>query len=91
MSVWRHYTRRELLGTLIHISMVVGTIGIALKFLTFQIVLNERLYSGDVLNSVWYPYFPNVVDVAFLILSILYVSHLAIKNSLHSTNMEKEK
>lgn len=66
---------KELLGKLVVIAFASGTIGVALKFLTFQIVLNQNLYVGNVIDSVWFPYFPNVLDSIFLIISALYLAY----------------
>jgi len=59
------------------VACLAGTIGIALKFATFQIILNMKLAQGDILQGAFFPFFPNLLDVAFLILSTLYLSLLA--------------
>jgi hypothetical protein len=65
---------RALAVDLISILFVSGTIGIALKFITFLIILNQNLASGNLLTDLFFPYFPNVLDSAFLISSVLYLT-----------------
>jgi len=60
-------TWRQLANYCILIMFVSGTIGIALKFTTFF----DRW--------VYFPWFPNVCDAAFLILSVLYLLWKSIK------------
>ncbi len=60
-----HQNWSELANDCIQIVLVCGTIGIALKFITF---FN---------NWVYFPTFPNVLDSAFLITSILYLAFSA--------------
>jgi hypothetical protein len=47
--------------------LVSGTIGIALKFTTF---FDKWVY---------FPLFPNIVDAAFLIVSVIYLFWKAVK------------
>jgi len=63
--------RSDLTRNLLKITFASGTIGIALKFLTFQIRLNQQLHNGNILNDLWFPYFPNMLDSAFLIISVI--------------------
>jgi hypothetical protein len=60
-----HQRWSELIQDGIQISLVCGTIGIALKFLTF---FNHWVY---------FPSFPNVLDSTFLIVAILYFAWTA--------------
>jgi hypothetical protein len=70
-----HYrTYKELAVDLLVILFLAGTIGIALKFITFQIILNQNLAAGNLLIDAFFPYFPNVFDSAFLIMSVLYLT-----------------
>jgi hypothetical protein len=48
---------------------ISSIVGIALKFLTFQILLNENLTQGNLLTEVIFPYFPNVLDSLCLIVA----------------------
>lgn len=68
-----HRTWHSLLSDLLAIVCVMGVIGVALKFLFFQIVLNLKLY-GDVLSEVIFPFFPNVLDSAFLIFAACWLA-----------------
>ena len=65
---------RALAVDLISIMFISGTIGIALKFITFLIILNQNLASGNLLTDLFFPYFPNVLDSTFLISSVLYLT-----------------
>ena len=65
---------REFAADLLTVLMVSGTIGIALKFVTFQIVLNNNLAQGNILSGAFFPYFPNLLDSLFLIISILFIA-----------------
>lgn len=56
-----------------------GTLGIALKFLTFQILLNMGLSNGDLLTGLWFPFFPNVLDSLFLVLGASYLAYNGLK------------
>ena len=57
-----HKNWRALLNDLVLIAFATGTIGIALKFVSF---FNEWVY---------FPSFPNILDSAFLISAVLYLS-----------------
>ena len=65
---------QEFTTDLLTVLMISGTIGIALKFVTFQVVLNSNLAAGNILTGLFFPYFPNLLDSAFLILSILFLA-----------------
>jgi len=62
-----HQNWNQLASDCIQIALVCGTIGIALKFITF---FNHWVY---------FPAFPNVLDSAFLITAILYFAYAARK------------
>ena len=62
-----HQNWNQLANDCIQIALVCGTIGIALKFITF---FNQWVY---------FPTFPNVLDSAFLITAILYFAWAARK------------
>ena len=53
---------KDLFGDLLVILFVSGTVGIALKFITF------------VDKWVFFPSFPNIFDSTFLILAVLYLT-----------------
>jgi hypothetical protein len=57
-----HNSWKELAHDCIRILLVCGTIGIAVKFVTF---FNHWVY---------FPSFPNVLDSTFLIISVAYLS-----------------
>ena len=80
-----YHTYKELAIDLLSILFISGTIGIALKFITFQIILNENLASGNLLTNIFFPYFPNVLDSAFLISAVFYLAWRILKltNSVH--------
>jgi hypothetical protein len=63
-----------LAGDCIQIALVCGTIGIALKFITF---FNQWVY---------FPTFPNIIDSAFLITAVLYLVWAARKR-IHKNEM----
>ena len=65
----KEYTVKELTIKLLHIVAVCGTVGIALKFVTFF----------D--HWVYFPSFPNVLDSVVLILSVVYLSWLSLRNN----------
>lgn len=77
--VFQYRTRKDFAIDLLSVLFVSGTIGIALKFITFQIMLNENLVSGNLLTDAFFPYFPNVLDSAFLISSVLYLTWRILK------------
>jgi hypothetical protein len=77
--VIRYHTYKNLAIDLLSILFISGTIGIALKFITFQIILNENLASGNLLTDVFFPYFPNVLDSAFLISAVFYLAWRILK------------
>ena len=79
----RYHTYKDLAIDLLSILLISGTIGIALKFITFQIILNENLASGNLLTDVFFPYFPNVLDSAFLISSVLYLAWRILKTQIN--------
>jgi len=62
-----HNSWKELAHDCILIMLVCGTIGIAVKFITF---FNHWVY---------FPSFPNVLDSTFLIISVAYLSWNARK------------
>jgi len=62
-----HSSWSDLAKDCLQIIMICGTIGIALKFVTF---FNHWVY---------FPSFPNVLDSTFLILSVLYLTWNARK------------
>jgi hypothetical protein len=53
---------KQLLNDCILLTLVFGTIGIALKYTTF---FNKWVY---------FPSFPNIIDSAFLILTVIYLA-----------------
>jgi len=55
-----HNRWSDLLNDCIQIALVCGTIGIALKFITF---FDQWVY---------FPTFPNLLDSTFLIISVIY-------------------
>jgi hypothetical protein len=57
-----HKNWAELANDCIMIALLTGTIGIALKFVTF---FNHWVY---------FPAFPNTLDSAFLIISVIYLA-----------------
>lgn len=61
---------RNLKRKLLVIACAAGTVGIALKFLTY---LDHWVY---------FPAFPNALDTAFLIISILILSYLAMRRTI---------
>jgi hypothetical protein len=63
-----HRNWNELANDCIMITLLTGTIGIALKFITF---FDQWVY---------FPSFPNALDSAFLIISVVYLAWRA-----HST------
>jgi hypothetical protein len=77
--VIRYHTYKNLAIDLLSILFISGTIGIALKFITFQIILNENLASGNLLTDVFFPYFPNVLGSAFLISAVFYLAWRILK------------
>jgi len=77
--VIRYHTYKNLAIDLLSILFISGTIGIALKFITFQIIVNENLASGNLLTDVFFPYFPNVLDSAFLISAVFYLAWRILK------------
>jgi len=64
-----HRNWNELLNDCIQITLVCGTIGIALKFIAF---FDQRVY---------FPTFPNLLDSAFLIISVTYLAWKARKHT----------
>jgi hypothetical protein len=76
---FRQRTFKDMAMDLLSILFLSGTIGIALKFIAFQIIINENLASGNVLTEVFFPYFPNVIDSVFLISSVLYLAWRILK------------
>jgi hypothetical protein len=64
-----HNRWNDLLNDLIQITLVCGTIGIALKFITF---FDQWVY---------FPTFPNFLDSTFLILAITYLAWRARKSN----------
>jgi len=56
-----HRTWKELFNDCVLVVLVFGTIGIAIRFMTFF---------G---KWVYFPTFPNALDAAFLIFSVLYL------------------
>jgi hypothetical protein len=77
--VVRYHTYKNLARDLLSILFISGTIGIALKFITFQIIVNENLASGNLLTDAFFPYFPNVLDSAFLISAVFYLAWRILK------------
>ena len=67
-------TSKALVVDLLTVLLISGTIGIALKFVTFQIILNENLVSGNLLTGLFFPYFPNLLDSLFLISSVTFLA-----------------
>lgn len=57
-----HKSWKELFNDCVSIIFISGTIGIALKFTTF---LDKWVY---------FPWFPNVFDAIFLVISVVYLS-----------------
>jgi hypothetical protein len=67
-------TGKELLNKLIVIAFIMGTIGIAMKFVTTMIQC--ELYG----MYVFFPFFPNILDSTFLIIGVIYLGIKAFKN-----------
>jgi hypothetical protein len=63
-----HNRWSDLLNDCIQIALVFGTIGIALKFITF---FDQWVY---------FPTFPNFLDSTFLIISVTYLAWNARKS-----------
>ena len=63
-----HNRWNDLLTDCLQIALVCGTIGIALKFITF---FDQWVY---------FPTFPNFLDSTFLIISITYLAYKARKS-----------
>jgi hypothetical protein len=59
---WIPKTWKELFNNCVILMLTFGSIGIALKFTTFF----------D--KWVFFPFFPNILDAAFIILSVIYLS-----------------
>lgn len=59
---------RELARKALVVALVFGTIGIALKFLTIFYQSGVQGY------SVYFPFFPNVLDSIFLIVAVLWLA-----------------
>ncbi len=60
---------RELLGKCLIIACVSGTIGIALKLSTF------------LETTVFFPFFPNILDWIFLVAATVYLGYRAWRGS----------
>jgi hypothetical protein len=60
-----HERWSDLLNDCVQIAFVCGTIGIALKFITF---FNHWVY---------FPSFPNIIDSTFLICAIIYFAWIS--------------
>jgi hypothetical protein len=71
-----HNRWSDLLNDCIQIALVCGTIGIALKFITF---FNQWVY---------FPTFPNLLDSTFLIISIVYFAWKARKHNPQRTEKQ---
>jgi hypothetical protein len=56
-----HQNWKELVNDCILVILLCGTVGIAVKFATF---FDKWVY---------FPTFPNIVDAAFLVLSVIYL------------------
>lgn len=63
---------KDFASNVLVVLLVAGNIGVALKFVTFQIILNSNLAEGNILTGVFLPYFPNLLDSAFIISSMLF-------------------
>jgi hypothetical protein len=63
-----HNRWNDLVNDCVQIALVCGTIGIALKFITF---FDQWVY---------FPTFPNFIDSTFIIISITYLAWKARKN-----------
>lgn len=53
------------------------TVGIALKFVYFQILVNEATLQGKSIYYMYFPYFPNLLDSTGLIISSVYLAFRA--------------
>ncbi len=73
--MWQYVSWRHLLKDLLIVLLVSGTVGIALKFVAFQILLNT--YGKPAYAT--FPYFPNLLDSAFLIVAALALAFYALK------------
>lgn len=67
-------TFREFLNNCFIIVLVSGTIGIALKFLAY---FNHWVY---------FPYFPNIIDSMFLVISAVYLGSRAFRKVSSETD-----
>jgi len=70
-----HHKWSNLANDCMLIMLVCGTVGIALKFVTF---FNHWVY---------FPSFPNILDAAFLIFSVFYLTWQARKTPINSTKL----
>jgi hypothetical protein len=71
-----HTRWSDLLNDCIQIALVCGTIGIALKFVTF---FNQWVY---------FPTFPNFLDSTFLIIATIYLAWNARKRNPQKTDKQ---
>ncbi len=62
-----HNKKSELFNDCMTITFVCGTIGVALKFVTF---FNQWVY---------FPSFPNMLDSAFLVSSVMFFAWKSLK------------
>ena len=67
----KEWTGRELARACVSIICVIGTFGIALKFITTIIQCNLM----GVQNYVYFPIFPNICDSIFLMFSVLWLAY----------------
>ncbi|MDQ1280636.1 MAG: hypothetical protein QG670_1899 [Thermoproteota archaeon] len=58
----RYRNSRDYVSDLFTLLMIAGSIGIALKFVTFPIILNNNLAADNILTGAFFPYFPNLLD-----------------------------
>jgi|GEM_PF-3912937 len=74
-----HNNWRSLIKDLLTIVCIFGTVSIALKFLYFQLSLNLNLKAGNIITEIYFPFFPNVLDSAFLIFATLFLAAKSLK------------
>jgi hypothetical protein len=74
-----HESWKELLNDCIHVILISGTVGIALKLTTF---LDKWVY---------FPWFPNVFDAGFLIFSVTYLAGKSIPLRINVRRLENQK
>ena len=72
---------RDLAKKILRVACVAGIVGIALKFAYYVIMINvyvallpNNVYAVAVAEQFFFPYFPNALDSAFLIIAAVYLA-----------------